>query len=121
MSTTAHAPFPVKSGARNACVYPIQFTTNTASDPDGLVDPAGIVDSVALSATGIVLVTLSQRFLYINAHAEHQDDTTDIYCKVVACTQGYAAANTVTVEIEDGGTDANSTDKRVTLTLVCWR
>lgn len=122
MGTIAHADKPVRSGARNVCVYPIQFTTNNTSTPDGLVDPAGIVSSLAYSATGNYVVTLAQRFLYVNAHVEHLDATDNYFAKVTAITQGVAAANTVTVSTENVGTgDAATNNKVVRLTLVCWR
>lgn len=124
MGNIAHAPYEVKSGARNVCVYPIQFTTNNTGTPDGLVDPAGIVatSGLAYSATGNYVVTLAQRFRYINAHCEHLDATDYLHAKVTAITQGVSAANTVTVSTENVGTgDAATNNKVVRLTLVCWR
>lgn len=77
----------------------VEFDSNSSSDPDGLVDSAGVVDTTVNTngldhvSTGILLVTLAGNYRRVRAHVEIRDATPDMsvraYCTDVDSAGAY--------------------------------
>jgi len=114
--------YPMRSGVRENGCYFIEFETNGAGAPDGLVDPGNIVSTVTRTAASTFLVTLRDRWTRIGAMASFEEPDAEI-CKVTAKVVGHAAANTITVMVvtEALVVAADTNDKTVTLQLQLQR
>jgi hypothetical protein len=113
-------PFPLMSVTSDCFVYCVQFETNNASAPDGIVQASDGV-TIALADTGDFTLTFpsnNKPQALVAGFATYIEDEANLFCKVT----GYTASTgvlTVTSYTNSAGTiaAANTTDK--TLCVFC--
>ena len=116
--------YPAHSRDRNYTNAHVRFTTNNTSNPDGVEDEDSVLAATSplvYSATGIVTVTLRERWRKIVAFATIADTTAGSTVRQDAVVEGTAAANTVTLLQETAHVATATTDKVVDVILHLYR
>lgn len=106
--------YDARSPHRELESYWISFETNDTGTPDGLSDPEGLVSTVARSAQGRFLITLSaaRNALWAQAHMEE----TDTYTAQVSARS--ASAGTIQVSVLSNlGAEVDTTDKTIVVRI----
>jgi hypothetical protein len=122
MPVTGIHQYPFRSGMQEAGLYWIRFETNNTSNPDGLVDPAGVVSTVVRTSQSLFTVTLNKRWARIGAWATYEEAEA-ILAQVTTHVEGSAAANTVVVRVVDEAItlNADTTDKTINVFMILTR
>lgn len=117
-------PAVAHSRSRNLTIARVRCDTNDTSNPDGVVDPGGVLDKTtvpAYSATGILTFTLRERWKYVDAYAYIIDTTAGSTVRQYAKVEGTAAANSFSVIQEQAHVAGATTDKEVVVVFFLSR
>ena len=109
----------MQTAHRRMVVARVEFDTNGGGAPDGLIDEAGIVASLALPGAGDIDVTLTDKFSFIGVlGVQILDTTADSAIRAHSVVYG-TSTNVVSLATyaPSSGAWGNTTDKHVVLYL----
>lgn len=102
--------------ARGLTLASISFVTNNTDDPDGIIDPGGVVDSITHDDTGTFTINFNRRYAAIHA-APHISGTDGKKVTESAKVTGAEAANSLELTVYDAAASTADDSNNLIVTV----